>query len=74
MKHPMMTFMTDLEVETATQFKTPAKQSDALRREGITFISDRNGAPKLTWWQFNTRSPQSDVELNDNEPNFSGMK
>ncbi|MCL1072942.1 DUF4224 domain-containing protein [Shewanella dokdonensis] len=65
---PEMTFLTEQEVEYITGAKIASLQISILAKNGINHIVDRNGKPRLTWYQLN--NPVRYVAANDG-PDFS---
>jgi|TARA_R110002095_G_scaffold45597_1_gene40886 hypothetical protein len=47
----MIMFLSDKEVVELTGYKQPTKQRIKLSKDGIHFVADRHGKPKVTWNQ-----------------------
>ena len=49
----MANILNEDELETLTGYKTSVKVAQTLRRQGIGFVSDKNGKVRTTWTAVN---------------------
>lgn len=71
----MNKLMTNADIAEVTGYKSQAKQCEALSDHGVSFMTDRNGFPKTTWYNFNHPTHLRRFVAADNDtPDFSSME
>lgn len=67
--------LTDDELIELTGYRFQSKQCDALRKAGISFVTRRDGKPRVTWTHVNAALSgiQQSVITEEERPNFDAI-